>query len=103
LKFPAAGVGSSPGEDENPFAAVRCPGLSGGYNDPFRIETEVGQVSENGSDCPNKSSLMPLAASHRPLAESHDASGPGQAASCTIRVPLRDRDAVLVFQPSQET
>jgi hypothetical protein len=44
----AVGVGR-PGEDEDPLAAVGCPDVCGGYNDPLRIEPEVGQVSEYGT------------------------------------------------------
>jgi hypothetical protein len=49
LKFPAAGVGSRPREDEDPLATVGRSGVTRGYKHPFRIEPEVGQVSEYGT------------------------------------------------------
>ena len=91
-----------PSEDEHPLAAVGCSGVGSGYNRPPSVIPETGQRPENGTDSPNKSSLMPLASSHRPAAESHDASGPGGAASRTVRIPFRDRNVVLVLQPLQE-
>jgi hypothetical protein len=46
---PAVGVGSRPGDDEDPLALVRGSGVGSGYSDPPRVIPEVGQVSENGT------------------------------------------------------
>jgi hypothetical protein len=43
------GVGSRPGDDENPLAPVRGARVGSGYNRPLRVIPEVGQVSENGT------------------------------------------------------
>jgi len=98
----ADGVGSSPGEYEDPLPFVRCAGFGRGYSDPLRVIPEVGQRPENGSDCPNKSLLMPLASSHCPLSQSHDASGSRRTLPDTAYVPSFERDVVLVVQPDQQ-
>jgi hypothetical protein len=82
------GVGRSPRQDEDSLAAVGGAGFGCGYNTPFRIETEAGQRPENGSDCPNKSPFMPLASSHCPLPQSHDARGSRLNAPDTSHIPL---------------
>jgi hypothetical protein len=69
LKFAAAGVGSRPGEDEDPLPLVRRPGLSGGYSDPFRIEPETGKVCEYGTECPH--SKFRIGVSQTPRAPFH--------------------------------
>jgi hypothetical protein len=96
------GVGSRPGDDEDALALVSGPGIARGYSDPLRVIPEVGQRPENGSDCPNKSLLMPLASSHCPLSQSHDASGSRRTLPATLDVPSSDREVVLVVQPGQQ-
>ena len=41
------GVGSRPGDDEEPGALVGRADVGRSYNRPFRIEPEVGKVSED--------------------------------------------------------
>lgn len=61
----ADGVGNSPlagpGEDEDAEPTVRCSDIGRSEANPFRIEPEVGQVSEYSSKCPQN---MPWVVSH---------------------------------------
>ena len=70
----AVGVAKS-GEDENPAPAVRCPDIGCANTAPFRIEPEVGQVSKNGSECPQM--RFSCSVSQTPRAWFHVAVGSG--------------------------
>jgi hypothetical protein len=76
LNTDASGVGSS-GDDEHPLSLVGRVHPGRREHDPFRIEPEVGQVPEYGSEGPNNSSVCPLDGSHRPAVPSHDANSVG--------------------------
>lgn len=57
LKTAVSGVGSSvsrPGEDQDPEAAVRGPGVGSSYADPLRLIPGTGKVAEYGSHCPQR-------------------------------------------------
>src|SRR5699024_9228616 len=59
---------SATGEDEDSVARVRCTDGGSGKTDPLRVIPEVGQVSQNCSCCPKRSSCgfsqMPRVAFH---------------------------------------
>jgi hypothetical protein len=74
-RFVTTGVGSRPSEDEHALAPVWCPGVSGGYDLPLRIEPDVGQVPENSAEC--SQSMFVSALSQTPRARFHVAIGSG--------------------------
>jgi len=74
-RFVTSGVGSRPGDDEDPFPAVGSASVCRGYSRPFRVIPEVGQVSENGTACPQ--SMFVSGLSQTPRAEFQVAIGSG--------------------------
>src|SRR5579872_583206 len=81
-RFVTTGVGSRPGDDENPLAAVRSPRIGGGYDKPFRIEPETGQVSEYSAECPQR--MFASGLSQTPRAGFHIAVGSGTEQSSHV-------------------
>jgi hypothetical protein len=77
------GVGSRPRDDENALALVRGPDVGCTLHVPFRIEPEVGQVSENGADS-SKSVGSGGVFIQRRAVGSHTASGLGREKSTDI-------------------
>ena len=67
------GVGSRAGDDEHPEPVVRGTRIGGENASPLRVIPEVGQVSENGTQCPQ--SRLAADVSHTPRARFHIAIG----------------------------
>ncbi len=76
------GVGSRPGEDEDPLTLVRGPDFGCPLHLPFRIEPEGGQVSENGTDSSKSAGAVALV--QRRAVGSHTAIGAGGEKSTDI-------------------
>lgn len=77
------GVGSRPRDDENALTLVRGPDVGCTLHMPFRIEPEVGQVSEYGADSSKSVGVVGVIIQRRAVG-SHPASGLGREKSTDI-------------------
>jgi hypothetical protein len=83
----AAGVGSRPSGDEHAGPGVGGAHVGSANASPRRVVPEVGQVSEYGSECPQRETFV---VSHTPRAGFQDAMGWGTEQTSHV---LRDDES----------